>query len=132
MGRTTQYWLIAAFMAGFVAVGFPYWQIPYNKVSLPDALMGPSLFVVGIAALLVRAFGVARFVKTIMVAGAAVPAAVLARVIVDGLKDPTSHNLWPLEVIIALVVGFVCALAGAIAGGLVTSLFAWYTGVRQS
>src|SRR5688500_11230611 len=30
-----------------------------------------------------------------------VPVAVLARVVVDAAKDPTSHNLWPLEFIIA-------------------------------
>lgn len=26
--------------AVFFAIGVPYWQIPYNKVNLPDALPG--------------------------------------------------------------------------------------------
>jgi len=34
------------------------------------------------------------------------------------LSDPTSHNLWPLELIIAAVVGVVCSLAGAVIGSL--------------
>jgi len=29
------YWPVAAFVISFFAVGFPYWQIPYAKVSLP-------------------------------------------------------------------------------------------------
>ena len=31
-------WLVAAFVVSFFAVGFPYWQIPYAKVSLPNTL----------------------------------------------------------------------------------------------
>ena len=51
--------------------------------------------------------------------GAAVPAAVWARVVVETAKDPTSHNLWPFEIAIAMVVGMACALIGAIAGGVI-------------
>ena len=36
------YWLVAAFLVSFLAVGFPYWQIPYAKVSLPSTLYGPG------------------------------------------------------------------------------------------
>jgi hypothetical protein len=38
-------------------------------------------------------------------------------------KDPTSHDLWPLEFIIAAVIGFSVALAGALLGRLLG--FAW-------
>ena len=48
----------------------------------------------------------------------------VCRAVVDGVKDHTSHNLWPLELIIALIVGFLCALAGSIAGSLITWLLA--------
>ncbi len=34
------FWLVAAFVISFFAVGFPYWQIPYAKVSLPSTLYG--------------------------------------------------------------------------------------------
>ena len=112
------YWLAAAFAAGFFAVGFPYWRIPYAQVSLPDALYGAGLLAVAVLAAAARAFAQARLISVIFVVGAAVPAAVLARVAVDAAKDPTSHNLWPLEFIIAAIVGIVCSSVGALIGGL--------------
>ncbi len=118
MNKTVNYWLIAAFVAGFFAVGYPFWQIPYNKVSLPNTLYGPGLVVVGLAAAAARALGKARLLAVILVVGAAVPAAIIARVAVETTKDPTSHNLWPFEVIIAAFVGVTCSLAGALLGSL--------------
>lgn len=108
----------AAFAVSFLAVGLPYWRIPYKSVNLPDALMAPGLLVVCAAAMLLRVLRIAPFWRTTVIIGAAVPAAVFARVIAEGLQDPTSHNLWPLEIIIATILGFVCALAGAICGTL--------------
>lgn len=105
-------------MAGFVAIGVPYWQIPYNKVSLPNTLYGASLLVVALAAFVARAIGKANLLWVILFAGAAVPAAVLVRVAIETNRDPTSHNLWPFEVIIAMVVGVVCSLGGALTGSI--------------
>ncbi len=119
---TANYWLAAAFVVGFFVVGFPYWQVAYAKVSLPDTLYGAGLLGVGVLAAAARAFSKARFVAVVFVVGAAVPAAVLARVAIETANDPTSHNLWPLELIIAAVVGIVCSSAGALVGSL-PSLF---------
>lgn len=107
-----------AFVVNFFAVGIPYWLIPYNKISLPDGLVHWGLTLVGISAWYFCASKVRSFWRAVRIAGSAVPAAVLARVIVDGVQDPTSHNLWPLEISIALVVGFLCALLGAAVGSL--------------
>ena len=112
------YWLIATFVVSFFAVGFPYWQIPYAKVSLPSTLYGTGLLVVGVLAAAARTFGKARLLAVILVIGAAVPAPILARVAVDTAKDPTSHNLWPFEFIIAAVIGVLCSSAGALVGSL--------------
>lgn len=111
-------WLPLAFVAGFLAVGLPYWQIPYAKLGLPDALIGPGLLVVAAAALLTRAVGGRSLPRTIALVGASVPCAVMARVIVDAVQDPTSHNLWPIEVVIALVLGLCASAAGALLGSL--------------
>ena len=116
--NTGVYWLAAAFLVGFFTVAVPYWQIVYSKVSLPDTLYGAGLFVVGVLAAAARAFGKARLVAVVFVVGAAIPAAVLARVAVEVARDPTSHNLWPLEMIIAAVVGMVSSSAGALVGSL--------------
>jgi hypothetical protein len=115
-------WTAPAFGLSFLVVGLPYWLIPYSKVNLPDALIGPGLLVVSGTALLLRAFRAATFWRTTGLVGSSVPAAVMARVLVEGLLDPTSHNLWPLEVIIAAVLGQACALAGAAAGSLAARL----------
>jgi hypothetical protein len=34
--------------------------------------------------------------------------------------DPTSHNLWPFELVIAGFLGFAFSLSGAFAGWLIT------------
>jgi hypothetical protein len=120
--------LAIAFAISFFAAGVPYWLIPYNKVNLPNALMGPGLFVIILAALMLRSYGTTPFWRIVKIIGTAVPAAVFTRVIVDGLKDPSSHNLWPLEVIIALVIGLFCALTGAIVGSLCIQLRKGHTG----
>jgi hypothetical protein len=114
---TANLWLAAAFVVGFFSVGFSYWQVTYAKVSLPDTLYGAGLLVVAVLAAAARAFGKARLVAVILVVGAPVPAAVLTRVVVETAKDPTSHNLWPLELIIAAMVGIACSSAGALVGG---------------
>jgi hypothetical protein len=118
MQLKTAYWLVAAFVSSFFAVGFPYWQIPYARVSLPSTLYGTGLLVVGVLAAAASAFGKARLLTVILTVGGAVPAPILARVAVDTAKDPTSHNLWPFEFIIAAVVGVLCSSAGALVGSL--------------
>ena len=105
------YWLIAAFVISFFFVGVPYWQIPYAKVSLPSTLYDMGLLVVGVLAAAARAFGKARLLAVILAGGAAVPAPILVRIAVDTAKDPTSHNLWPFEFIIAAVIGVLCLSA---------------------
>ena len=121
------FWLVAAFVISFFAVGFPYWQIPYAKVSLPNTLYGTGLVVVGVLAAAARAFGKARILTVILAVGAAVPAPILARIAVDTAKDPTSHNLWPFEFIIAAVIGVLCSSAGALIGSL-PALFSRHNG----
>jgi hypothetical protein len=112
------YWLAAAFVAGFFVVGIPYWQVPYAKVALPNTLYGTGLLVVGLLAAAASAFGKARLLAVILVVGAAVPGPILARIGADTTKDPTSHNLWPFEFIIAAVLGALCSSAGALVGSL--------------
>lgn len=121
--RNALLWLVLAFFVSFVVVGLPYWQIPYAKVSLPDALFGPGLLLVAIIAAGVRAFGKAHFLLASLIVGAAVPAVVLLRVAVETIKDSTSHNLWPIEIVIAGMVGAACSLAGSLIGSLPALLF---------
>jgi hypothetical protein len=92
--------------------------VPYARVSLPDTLISPALLVVVVSGAISRAIGKCPFVPTVLVVGAAVPVAVVVRVLLDALRDPTSHNLWPFEVIIAVGVGFLASASGALAGSI--------------
>lgn len=110
--------LVLAFLAVFFVVGLPYWQIPYSKASLPNSLYGWGLVVVLVLAAVLRMSFRASFMQALGAVGLAVPAMVLARVVVETFQDPTSHNLWPFELIIASGVGLSAALAGALLGGV--------------
>ncbi len=116
--RISFHWWAPAFFVAFFAVGISYWQIPYAKLSLPDSLIGMGLLVVSVVAGVTRAFAKSRLLPVIFVVGAAVPCAVFARVVVDGMRDPTSHNLWPIELVIAAVVGLIASSAGALIGSV--------------
>jgi len=112
------YWLVIAFVLSFFAVGVPYWKIPYTKVSLPSTLYDRGFLVVGVLAAAARALGKTGFLAVTLAVGAAVPAPILARIAVDTVKDPTSHNLWPFELIITAVLGVICSSAGTLVGSV--------------
>ena len=111
-----------AWAASVLLTGVPYWSVPYRSVSLPGTLMTPGLIALVLAAAVIgftRRHGV---MKQAAIVGLSVPAIVVARVTWEVMRDPTSHNLWPFEVVIALVIGFGCAVPGAVAGMLAARL----------
>ena len=111
-------WLALAFVVALAAMGASLWPVPYSKVSLPNTLVGPGLIVLGLAALAVCMTGQAGFFASALVIGAAAPVAILARVIVETNLDPTSHNLWPLEIILGGAASYPTSLIGAAVGSL--------------
>ena len=113
--------LSSAFFCSFLIVGLPYWQIPYAKISLPNAIWGWPLLIVTVLAALPRAVSGTRFWPAALVVGASVPAAVLARIVHDTFLDPTAHNLWPFEIILAAGPGLLAGFMGALAGGLLAN-----------
>ena len=117
-----KYWLQLGFAAAFFAVGVPYWRISYNRLNLPGAVLGAGLLVVVAAAALARVYSGRRFIRVAAIIGSSVPAVVMVRVVFDGFRDSTSHNLWPFELVIAAFVGGVAAFAGALLGSAVSRL----------
>jgi hypothetical protein len=105
-----------AFAVALLAIGVPYWQIPYAKVALPNSIVGFGLFVSFVAAAMVRYLGRVPFRHALLAVGLAAPCAVLLRIIVGVSGDPTSHNLWPIELFLACVVGFGTSLCGTLLG----------------
>jgi hypothetical protein len=112
--RPVRRWLVLAFAIAFFTTGAMHWTLAYADVSLPDTLLGAGLVLVVLAAALARWKARASFWVSTLVVGAAVPAAVAARVIVDTASDPTSHNLWPFELVLAGMVGHASAAVGAV------------------
>ncbi|HEX7034573.1 MAG TPA: hypothetical protein VF210_02290 [Pseudomonadales bacterium] len=106
------------FLACLLVVGVPFWRLPYSSVNVPDAFYGPGLWVLAAAPLLLARFARSGFVRSFVIAALVPGAALMLRVIVEGIQDPTSHNLWPLALIIVLVLGAVVAAPGAVLGWL--------------
>lgn len=119
MNRTSNRWLIITFLACFFAVGIPYWQVPYASASLPDTLYEFGLLVVVIASVFLRLSTDLSFWIVVLAIGVSVPDTVYARIAVETWIDPTSHNLWPFEIVIASAVGCACSMTGALTGELI-------------
>ncbi len=111
--------LAVSFIACVFAIGVPYFSLTYSQVNLPNALYGWGLSLLFVVAAGIRIKNSAGFLATAATCAAVIPVIVMARVIRDTALDPTSHNLWPFELVIAGVVGVFVALVGTIAGSLV-------------
>lgn len=122
-------WIPACgFVVSLLAVGVPYFLIPYRELNLPDALYGPGLCVLVATAALTLACDATTFWKGVAIIGSATPASVLLRVAVDTAADPASHNLWPFEVIMGSLVGALCAFTGSLIGWIVAKVRSRSTG----
>jgi hypothetical protein len=110
---------VAALILAVLAVGLPYWRLPYASVSLPSSLDGRALLLLGVLALVLVGLGASGFRRALAVTAGAVPAAIMLRVILETTRNPSDHNLWPLELVIGAVTGLVYAVPGAIVGLLV-------------
>src|SRR5439155_14171598 len=99
-----------------LSIGVPYWLIPYSKLNLPDGVLGIGLAFLFVATVLARIYSGRSLFRVIAVLGSVVPAVVMLRVAADVARDPTSHNLWPFELVIALIVGAAVTVGGALLG----------------
>ena len=109
-------WLLPAFVAVFFLVGIPFWNIPYSKVSVPNSLVAPGLVGLIAFSLILTVFEVASLRRIFVVMSLCLPALVYARVEVETGRDPTSHNLWPFEIVLALLLGIICVLPALLIG----------------
>ncbi|MFN8194674.1 MAG: hypothetical protein U0R80_10375 [Nocardioidaceae bacterium] len=89
------------------AIAVPYWAAPAERVA-DDGVLGWFWMVA--AALLVGTV-VAGLVDRVrpwflaLAMAACLPVASAGRVVVDVAADPTSHSLWPMELVLAAVAG---------------------------
>ncbi|HEV8200050.1 MAG TPA: hypothetical protein VGS03_08520 [Candidatus Polarisedimenticolia bacterium] len=109
--------------AAFLGCGLMLWPIPYRQVSLPGNPSPSLLFLLGGGVAFVAAFLVRpTFPAALMTVPVGYALAVVARVAVETWRDPTSHNLWPFEVVIMGGIGFLASLIGVTISRLVQRL----------
>ena len=108
----TYVWLGAAFFAAFFAAGSRSWPGSYQEYLSRGPIQ--LVAVIAIVALLVSALSDIGILRTTIAVGCGVPSAVLIRVFLIN-TDPTSHNLWPFQVVLALIFGMKVCVAGSIA-----------------
>lgn len=118
--RHSKYLSIFAFWICFFSLGIPYGLQPYEQLTLPNSLFGFGLIVVFAAAFYLA--GVARLpgLEALLLPALAVPTVVVVRIVVDIFLVPDSHNLWPFELLISLILGFLVAGPGAVLGSVLS------------
>ena len=112
---TSSRWIKLSFLASFLAIGLPYWLTAYGRLSY-ESLFTPGLTLPFMAALLLPLKRTDSFWRTVRWLGSVTLTVVMARVLVDGLRDPSSHNLWPFEAVISFAIGVAVTLPGAFLG----------------
>lgn len=111
---------LASIIAGVVIGGIGYWFQPYNQLNV-FGIHTYIIWFVGaflISMLLMFLFKCKKLtLSSFMALG--ILLAVTLRILFDiAFLDPTSHNLFPFEIIICGIVSFPGALAGAFFPGL--------------
>lgn len=105
--------VLAAVVAGLLACGIPLWPIPYREVSMPgNPAPGTWLFLGTLAGILAGYLLRPGLRWPVLAVTAGFILAVMGRIEVETSRDPTSHNLWPFEVVIVAGFGLAAGLLG--------------------
>ena len=109
-------WLWTALGAVICAAifGSAYWTQSYDDLDIGS--IGLPLYLIAcLPVIALRATRTAPYVMASLALPTGLVFAVIGRIAVDVASDPTSHNLWPIEIVIAGVVGL---FWGFLAGGV--------------
>ena len=95
--------------------GTVYWSTPYSDLDIGSIDLWLYL-VAMVPVVLLRATRTAPFLLAASALPTGLVLAVMARIAVDVGRDSTSHNLWPIEIVIAAVVGVFWGVIAAAIG----------------
>lgn len=101
-----------ATLAGVLTCGLPLWPLRYREVQMGENPSAVVWLALGTGAALLAGWLLPRWRLPVLSITAGFVIAVLLRVQVETMRDPTTHNLWPFEVAIAGFFGCASSLAG--------------------
>jgi len=107
-----------------VAVGVPMWAAPYNKLDqqLLTGQMLPGMVLLASGTLYLTVSEMMRARRALMLVGACAPIADIILIVRDTSADPTSHNLFPFELIMVTLWGLMFIVPALLLG---VALRAW-------
>ncbi len=88
---------------GTLLCGIPLWMVDYHHYQLNSIYFKASCAGFGFIALLLVILSKYTTKKVFLYAAIPHVAAILIKVIIDCIPDPTNHNLWPFEIGMAVV-----------------------------
>jgi hypothetical protein len=109
-------WLALAFAAVVLAAGIPYWRLPYDEINRGHFAVVPGALLLGFLTLILVAAEVARVKHVAVAMLLCVPAIDIVSIVKDTATDPTSHNLWPFELVIAGISGALVVVPAVLLG----------------
>lgn len=115
MGKST----LGIIVVGIIAGVFSYWFNGYNQLTA----FGINIYLLLAILSFIGAFMLSliihwRVATIALLLSFGVILAISGRVIFDLLRDPTSHNLFPFEMLISLAVSFPCSFVGSFLASL--------------
>ena len=123
--RARWLWVLAAFVVPVVVLGVPYLSVTYSQLRYSGVVGWYGTLVLGATALAARLLGRVSLPLAIVVPVAALLSVVAARIVMDVSVDPTDHNLWPFEIVIAAGSGGFGSALGGLAGSIPEWLKTW-------
>jgi hypothetical protein len=114
--RSGESWLWSGLVAVMCAAvfGSVYWTQSYSDLDIGSISL-PLYLLACVPVVVLRATRTAPYLMASLALPTGLVVAVMGRIAVDVINDPTSHNLWPFEIVIAGIVGL---FWGFLAGGV--------------
>jgi len=110
--------LLLLLFVSFLAAGISnYWILPYGEIEILSTYFLTKWIAVAIVIGFVSILLLQRkIIDTATITTIGFVAAVFSRVIIDAIKDPSTHNLWPFEIFFTVLIVFPTSLLGSLLG----------------
>ena len=112
-------WVVLACAVVVLAAGIPYWRLSYNEINHGHFAVLPGALLLGFLTLILVVVEVASTKSVVVIMGLAVPIIDIVSIVKDTAADPTSHNLWPLEFVIAVLSGAAVVVPAVLVGAAI-------------